>query len=657
MLVVKGLKVSLSTENYNGYILQDLSLNVHRGKTTALVGESGSGKTTATLAMLGLVKFFLNGDITVLGEVLFEGKDILHMNHKERRKLLGTDITFIPQSAYAGLNPFLSIRRQAIEIAARRNLSSRKAIERFKNILALLDLADRDRVLNSYPHQLSGGMRQRLLIGMALLNTPKLLIADEPTTAVDRTRQVKVLDLIRSLCDEEGLGVLFVTHDMGVVARTADYVTVLLEGLVMESGKVEVILKNPHHPYTMSLLHSLYHLEKPTSKSPGDLKRSYPGCPFASRCDFVVDICRTRLPDLTRVSDHVLVRCHLSGRISMVNSNTIDSTSVFPSKENTPIIDVHDLSVSYRSGLSFRDLFRRNRRNLAVQHVSFNVQPGQCLGIVGESAAGKTTAMKAALRLLPIENGRIVFEGRDITNMGYGALRPYRAQMQGVFQNPDASLNPKMRVMDIILEPALLHRVYPDKIQARTAAEELFDQLNLEQELLDRYPIELSHGQKQRIAIARALITKPKLLFADEPVSAVDTYTCSRILGLLRQKQKEQMALVLISHDLEIIRLMSTITVVMYKGKIVELGPSEEVYNCPLHPYTELLMSAVLTTDPAIERRRYKKPSPVPDVNWNTLMCPFYPYCPIKKDYCRLNLPQLREIKSGHWVACTEEIK
>jgi peptide/nickel transport system ATP-binding protein len=656
-LAVTGLRVSLTTKNHSRFILRDLSLNVQKGKVTALVGQSGSGKTTAALVMLGLVNFYIQG-ASVQGEVLLEGRDILRMSSGERREILGTDVTFIPQSAYAGLNPFLSIRRQSLEVAARTGILPRNALARFKTLLGLLDLANSEAVLDSYPHQLSGGMRQRVLIAMALLNRPKLLIADEPTTAVDRTRQVRVLDLVRSLCDEEGLGVLLVTHDMGVAARTADYVTVLLSGLVMESGDVDTVLKHPRHPYTMSLLHSLYHVEEPThEKNQSVLKRTLQGCPFANRCNFAVDTCWTKLPEATLVADNVLVRCHLSGEIPVISHQLSENIVPLPLENSVPIIEIQDLSVSYKSGLSFRDLFRKCERNPAVQYVSFNVLPGQCLGIVGESAAGKTTAMKAATRLIPMENGRVVFEGTDITNMRYGALRPYRARMQVVFQNPDASLSPKMRVADIVLEPAILHSTYPDKVQAKAAADELFAQLDLEPELLDRYPTELSHGQKQRVAISRALITKPKLLFADEPVSAVDSYTRSRILGLFRQKQKEQMALVLISHDLEIVRLMSSVTVVMYKGKVVEFGPSEEIYKRPIHPYTELLMSAVLTTDPEIERGRRTKPSATREMEQTPSMCPFYPYCPIRKDLCRTNQPQLAEVKSGHWVACINEGK
>jgi peptide/nickel transport system ATP-binding protein len=642
-LAVTGLRVSLTTKNHRRFIMRDLSLNVQKGKVTALVGQSGSGKTTAALVMLGLVNFYIQG-ASVQGEVLLEGRDILRMSSGERREILGTDVTFIPQSAYAGLNPFLSIRRQSLEVAARTGILPRNALARFKTLLGLLDLANSEAVLDSYPHQLSGGMRQRVLIAMALLNRPKLLIADEPTTAVDRTRQVRVLDLVRSLCDEEGLGVLLVTHDMGVAARTADYVTVLLSGLVMESGDVDTVLKHPRHPYTMSLLHSLYHVEEPThEKNQSVLKRTLQGCPFANRCNFAVDTCWTKLPEATLVADNVLVRCHLSGEIPVISHQLSENIVPLPLENSVPIIEIQDLSVSYKSGLSFRDLFRKCERNPAVQYVSFNVLPGQCLGIVGESAAGKTTAMKAATRLIPM--------------MRYGALRPYRARMQVVFQNPDASLSPKMRVADIVLEPAILHSTYPDKVQAKAAADELFAQLDLEPELLDRYPTELSHGQKQRVAISRALITKPKLLFADEPVSAVDSYTRSRILGLFRQKQKEQMALVLISHDLEIVRLMSSVTVVMYKGKVVEFGPSEEIYKRPIHPYTELLMSAVLTTDPEIERGRRTKPSATREMEQTPSMCPFYPYCPIRKDLCRTNQPQLAEVKSGHWVACIDEGK
>lgn len=253
------------------------------------------------------------------------------------------DITFIPQSAYAGLNPFLSIRRQSLEVAARKGVSPKDALARFKTLLGLLDLVNTEAVLDSYPHQLSGGMRQRVLIAMALLNNPRLLIADELTTAVDRTRQVRVLDLIRSICNEDGLGMVLVTHDMGVAARTADYVTVLLSGLVMESGDVDTVLKNPRHPYTMSLLTSLYCVEEPTPENQGVLKKIHSGCPFANRCDFAVDTCWTELPDLTLVTDNVRMRCHLSDKIPVGGRQLTGSKVHFSPEGGNPIIEVQDL--------------------------------------------------------------------------------------------------------------------------------------------------------------------------------------------------------------------------------------------------------------------------------------------------------------------------
>ena len=326
MLAVTGLRVALTTQTHSTFILRDLSLDLQKGKIIAVVGQSGSGKTTAALAMLGLLDFHMPG-ATVQGEILFGGRDILKMSHGERREILGTHIAFIPQSAYAGLNPFLSIRRQAFEVAARTGISAKDGLERFKALLTLLDLENPRAVVNSYPHQLSGGMRQRVLIAMALLNNPRLLIADEPTTAVDRTRQLRVLDLIRSLCNEDGLGVVLVTHDMGVAARTADYVTVLLSGLVMESGDVDTVLKHPRHPYTMSLLTSLYHVEEPTHENRGVLEKTPSGCPFANRCDFAVNDCWRELPEPISVADNVWVRCHLLGKIP-VGSREVTENAV-----------------------------------------------------------------------------------------------------------------------------------------------------------------------------------------------------------------------------------------------------------------------------------------------------------------------------------------
>jgi len=290
-------------------------------------------------------------------------------------------IAFIPQSAYAGLNPFLSIRKQALEVAARTGLPPKKAIDRFKNLLTLLDLADPKTVIDSYPHQLSGGMRQRVLIAIALLNRPKLLIADEPTTAVDRTSQVRVLDLIRFLCDEEGLGLLIVTHDMGVAARIADYVSVLLSGLVMESGEVDMVLKHPHHPYTMDLLTSLYHVEEQTHENQGFSKKIDLGCPFANRCNFAIHDCLTKLPEPTRVADDLWVRCHLSGKMPVSNRQLAENTPTFPSEGDNPTIRIRELSVSYKSGLSLKYLFRKSKKML---HYSI-YRLMSCQGSVWES--------------------------------------------------------------------------------------------------------------------------------------------------------------------------------------------------------------------------------------------------------------------------------
>lgn len=652
LLSVNNLAISIGNHGLRTFLLRDLSLGVKKGAITALVGQSGSGKTTTALAVLGLLALQIPG-VKIRGRVFFEGNDLLGMSDKERRNVMGRRITFIPQSAYSALNPFLSIRRQAVEIAARSGLSPKKAMDRFYTLLSLLHFPNPSSIIKTYPHQLSGGMRQRTLIAMALLNRPDLLIADEPTTAVDRTSQVKVLDLIRSVCDEQKMGVLVITHDMTVAARIADVMVVLLSGLVMEAGNVEDVLTQPLHPYTADLLTSLYRVDdKPVADRPGTNKPGA-GCPFLNRCGFVEKGCDEKLPELIQASNGSYIRCRLKGKPPVPTPNPSRKHLSAPSGQAGPMITVRELSVRYGSDLTLRSLFFKSKNKNAVNRLSFDVLPGQCIGIVGESGAGKTTAMKAATRLIPLQNGAITFEGIDLTHMKYGALKKYRARMQILFQNPDASLNPKMRIKDILLEPVKLHHTYPNTASMEKATADLMAQLDLEPFLLNRFPGELSHGQKQRIAIVKSLLLKPVLLFADEPVSAVDPHTRSRILGLFRHKQKQGMALVMISHDLEIISVMSSVILVMYRGKIVECGPSEKVYNHPAHPYTKALISSLLTTDPLKERARRSTPERFSGMEKVPLSgCPYYAYCNTKKDMCGREKPTLKEFSRGHRSAC-----
>ncbi len=652
LLSVKNLAVSIEKDRIHTFLLRDLSLEVEKGEITAIVGQSGSGKTTTALAVLGLLGFQIPG-VKIKGRVFFQGNNIFTMSDNELRRVMGRRITFIPQSAYSTLNPFLSIRRQALDIAARGGISPGKAMERFHMLLSLLRFPDPDFILKAYPHQLSGGMRQRTLVAMALLNEPDLLVADEPTTAVDRTNQVTVLDLIRSVCDERRMGALVITHDMTVAARIADFMTVLLSGVVMESGNVKNVLKQPLHPYTADLLASLYRVDDKLVAHRPETNKSERGCPFMNRCGYVEKLCRERLPKPIWASNGVYVRCLVKERPPLPKPNPSGNQVSFLSGHEAPIITVRDLSVRYESDLTFRSLlFKSNKKN-AVNHLSFDVLPGQCMGIVGESSAGKTTAMKAATRLIPLQKGTVTFEGIDLTLMKYGKLRKYRARMQMLFQNPDASLNPKMRIRDILLEPVKLHKSYPDMMGIERATADLMAQLDLEPHLLNRFPGELSHGQKQRVAIAKALLLNPALLFADEPVSAVDPHIRSRILGLFRNRQKQGMALVMISHDLEIVTMMSSYLLVMYRGSVVECGPSEKVSDHPAHPYTKTLISSLLTTDPDQERARRSKPSLLSTMEKEPLLgCPYYAFCSIKKDICENEEPTLKEFNKGHWSAC-----
>lgn len=646
MLSVQGLNVCIGKTS----IVKELDINVKRGKITTLMGQSGSGKTTAALALVNLLQYHIT-DSQINGRVFFNGNNLLGMHPDKRRFILGRDIAIIPQSAYSGLNPFLTIRRQVYEIGQRILKDKSEILSRFHYLLELLDFEQPDSVIKSYPHQLSGGMRQRALIAMALLNRPRLLIADEPTTAVDRTNQIKVLDLFTHLCNKEDMGVLLISHDISVAARTADSITVLLAGSVMESGRVIDVLAAPRHPYTLSLLESLYHID---TKDHDVNKRHIDhtsGCPFADRCPIAQKKCMKKWPDAFITPAGGVTRCHFPDKVPSLK---LTSKNAMPSDccHGDTIINVEKISASYSSNSSLRDLFSKKSNKCIIDQLSFRLESGCCLGIVGESGAGKTTAMKAALRLLPLQNGKIIYRNKDITKLGYKDLRPIRKHLQAVFQDPDASLNPKMRIIDIILEPAKLHKVFHSTAEAEESARTLFSELELEPELFTRYPDQLSHGQKQRVAIAKALILNPNLLFADEPVSALDPFIRSKILRVFKRHLDNGMSLVLITHDLEIVKLISNHTMVLYKGAIVEFGPTNKVYNHPLHPYTKLLMSAVLTTNPVKERARRTSPKPSKITPTDEFACHYHSRCGKRDDSCKKCRLELIEEKPSHWVAC-----
>jgi ABC-type glutathione transport system ATPase component len=536
LLRVEDLRVELPVEDGVVHAVDGISFEVHSGKTLGIVGESGSGKTICALTLMGLTRAWgaRARGARIAGRILFEGVDLVGLPEPQMRALRGNELAIVFQDPLSSLHPLHRVGAQIVEgIRAHRDVSKRAAREQAIALLDLVGIPEPSRRVDSYPHELSGGMRQRAMIAMALANEPKLLIADEPTTALDVTVQAQILALLRRLQQELGMAIVLVTHDLGVVAEMAEEIAVMQAGRILERGSPERVLAAPEHPYTQGLLRSA--------------------------------------PTLQREPEHEIER----------------------EPEAEPLLEVRDLVKRFPvvRGVVFQ---RRLAAVEAVAGISFVLRRGETLGLVGETGCGKSTTARLIMRLLEPTGGEIRFQGHDIAHLKGAALKAARHEIQIVFQDPHSSLNPRKTAGSIIGEPYAIHGLHRDRVERRRAVGELMDRVGLQPEHHDRYPHEFSGGQRQRIGIARALALEPKLLIADEPVSALDVTIQAQILDLLRKLRRELgLTLLLISHDLAVVRQMADRIAVMRAGKIVELAPNETLYSSPQHPYTRELLAAV----------------------------------------------------------------
>jgi oligopeptide transport system ATP-binding protein len=518
MLQVEHLSVSFVTRLGINRAVDDVSFTVEPGRITAIIGESGSGKSVACYSLLGLIPQppgRIDG-----GRALFQGQDLLQLSAAELRKIRGHDIAMVFQDPMTCLNPYMTVGKQLMEpLLYHQKVSRAQARRRALELLEEVGIREPASTIDNYPHQFSGGMRQRVMIAMALINEPQLLIADEPTTALDVTIQAQILTLLATLQKKRGIGVLLISHDLAVVADIADEIVVMQEGRVVEAGNRDSIFRNARHPYTQKLLLAIPRGGKPETLPPSD-----------------------------------------------------------------PLITVRNLSTWFAQG---------KVPVKAVDDVSFDVRRGEVLGLVGESGSGKSTIGRSLLRLVPITAGRVTFDGTDVTALSGPELKNLRRRMQIIFQDPFASLNPRMTVYDTLAEPLLLHGI----ASRRTLAEHvlrLMDDVGLARALVRKYPHEFSGGQRQRIAIGRALATRPEFIVADEPVSALDVTIQAQILNLMRELGKEYgLTMLFISHDLAVVRQLADRIVVLHKGKVVEQAGTEELFERPLQAYTRQLLQAI----------------------------------------------------------------
>jgi peptide/nickel transport system ATP-binding protein len=575
---VSDLTVRFKTPERTVEAVRNVSFHVDRGETLAIVGESGSGKSVTSLALMRLVEYgggkIVNGDMFLRrrnGEVL----DLAHAPDTTLQRVRGADVAMIFQEPMTSLNPSFTAGNQIAEaLQLHQGLDAAAARAETLRMLERVRIPEARAILDRYPHQLSGGMRQRVMIAMALSCKPQLLIADEPTTALDVTIQAQILQLIRQLQEEMDMGVIFITHDMGVVAEVADRVLVMYRGDKVEEGGSDEIFARPQHAYTRALLSAVPRL--------GAMHGTDEPAPFP----------------LLKVEE----AAHVADPAALVDAPVAAPSTV--RRENGPVLKVRDLTTSF--DITGGILGRVQKRVHAVEKVSFDLYPGETLSLVGESGCGKTTTGRSLLQLVKSKSGTIEFDGKNIGALRGSAMQTLRQHIQFIFQDPFASLDPRMTVGYSIMEPLLIHNVARGKA-AQDRVRWLMDKCGLLPEMIDRYPHEFSGGQRQRICIARALALNPKVVIADESVSALDVSIQAQIVNLLLDLQRELgVSFLFISHDMAVVERVSHRVAVMYLGQIVEIGPRRAIFENPQHPYTKKLMAAVPIADP---QRRHRERS------------------------------------------------
>ncbi len=628
--------------------LDDVSFEVGAGRALGVVGESGSGKSTTALAVLGLLApeaHIAGGDIRFKGESLFALPDA------ERRALRGNRISIVFQDPFASLNPSIPVGRQIAEpLVLHKGLSDASAGAEVRRLLAEVGIANPLQVALAYPHQLSGGMKQRALIATALACSPELLVLDEPTTALDVTIEAQILDLLEKLRHDRGLSILYITHNLGVVARICDDVCVLYAGRVVETGTTQSVLRKPRHPYTKGLLASLPRVAERKQRLapiPGrfpDLAAPPPGCIFHPRCHFAVERCASEAQTLT--DDAHAVRCWRADELADAawqapaeHADVVTERAV-AIQGTLPLVKVVGLSKEFRLGGMFN-----SSRVQAVDGVTLQVAPGEVLGLVGESGCGKSTLGRMLIGLIEPSAGTIGIAG--------GSPQNNRRAAQIIFQNPDSSLNPRKTVEAIVGRPLVLHGLASGG-DLRTRVVELLEMVRLSPAYLSRYPHQLSGGEKQRVGIARAIATSPKFIVCDEAVSALDVSVQAYVLNVLADlRDRLNVAYLFISHDLSVIAHIADRVAVMYRGAIVEEGAVDEVLGPPFHPYTEALLSAIPDVERASRFQRIRLRGDAVEQDRSVRGCRFQHRCPRKIGaICENETPPVIEPSPGHRIAC-----
>jgi peptide/nickel transport system ATP-binding protein len=669
LLEIEDLHTEIRLRSATVHALDGVSLNVEAGECLGIVGESGSGKTMTALSIMQLLP---PGGHIVGGSITLAGQQISALDDNGMQHVRGNEIGMIFQDPMTSLNPTMTVGDQIAEtVLLHRGADAKTARARAIEVLGLVGMPRPAERVGNYPHQLSGGMRQRVMIAMALACEPKLLIADEPTTALDVTIQKQILELLDDLRRRLGMAVILVTHDLGVIAGRADRAAVMYAGKVVETTSTARLFANPRHPYTEALFGALPEKAGDGTERlysipgmPPDLTAPPPGCRFAARCRYVQDSCRTTEPALEGDSwDHAF-RCFFP--VGQAGEDTAQLTvqevtratraphEAAPENGGGALLTADNLVKDF-SVTAGAVLQRKIGQVSAVAGVSFSIRPGQTFGMVGESGCGKTTIGRLIAGLEKATDGSIVLEGEDLTKLSRRERRRRAPKVQLMFQDSYASMDPRMRVGPILREPLAIQRIGSREEQRKKIAA-ILDEVGLPQAAVDRYPHEFSGGQRQRLGLARALILNPKLVVADEPVSALDVSIQAQILNLMLDLQRDLgLTYLFISHDLSVVRYLSDNIGVMYLGKMVEIGPADEVYYRPVHPYTRGLIDTVPVADPVAARSREDKgvAGELPSAINPPSGCRFRTRCPRAQDLCAAEEPPLRPFTAhGHLAAC-----
>lgn len=620
VMSVRNLRVSFNTEAGVVHAVRDVNFDLWGGRTLGIVGESGSGKSVTALSLIGL----LDDNARVSGSVKLNGEELIGKSDEEMSKIRGARISMIFQDPLSALTPMFSIGDQLAEALLIHNpgMPKDEVRKRCIELLTLVGITNPEDRLDAYPHEFSGGMRQRVVIAIAIANNPDIIIADEPTTALDVTIQAQILDILKVAQKETGAAVVLITHDLGVVAGTADDVMVMYAGRAVERASIDTLFERPSQPYTMGLLGAVpkphvaaEHRLVPIKGNPPSLAAIPAGCPFSPRCPMATDECRVTEPDLLPIEagEGHLVSCH---HMDQIRDKRLTYADVYPAlepllpkwadvpRDQRPVVlEVKDLVKTFP--IQGKGLIRRNKGTMtAVDHASFTIHEGETLALVGESGSGKSTTLMQIMDLVVPEEGTITVLGKKTSELKSARdRRELRRNLQIIFQDPMSSLDPRMPIYDVLAEP--LEAQGWDKAKINKRIGELMYLVGINPDYVDRFPSQFSGGQRQRIAIARALATSPKLLLLDEPIASLDVSIQAGIINLLEDLQVQlKISYLFVAHDLAVIRHISDTVAVMHLGKIVEYGDTEEVFTNPQDPYTKALLSAIPIPDPKVERTR-----------------------------------------------------